>query len=160
MRRTMSLQTLSYGLEDVCWPCLKRHSNEASDSNAKWPTSLVRMSKPLITVITAIAYSLLSYHDLQVLQNKAPKIILDRPLYSSATDALETLKWLNLEQRRFFHRCIYVYKCINGFMEHSMELLTNWDIHNRITTCLDYTVFPEIGESRESANTLWKIGIH
>ena len=47
-------------------------------------------------------------NDLQVLQNKAAKIILDRPLYSSATDALVTLKWLNLEQRRFYHRCIYI----------------------------------------------------
>ena len=31
-------------------------------------------------------------NDLQVLQNKATKIILDRPLYSSAIDALVTLK--------------------------------------------------------------------
>ena len=38
---------------------------------------------------------------LQVLQNKAAKIILDRPLYSSASDALTTLKWLTLEKRRF-----------------------------------------------------------
>ena len=50
-------------------------------------------------------------NDLQVLQNNAAKIILDRPFHSSATNALATLKWLNLEQRRFFHRCIYVYKC-------------------------------------------------
>ena len=46
-------------------------------------------------------------NDIQVLQNKAAKIILDRPLYSSATDTLVTLKWLNLEQRRFYHRCIF-----------------------------------------------------
>ena len=38
---------------------------------------------------------------LQVLQNKAAKIILDRPLYSSATHALATLKWVPLEKRRF-----------------------------------------------------------
>ncbi len=56
-------------------------------------------------------------NDLQVLQNKAAKIILDRPLYSSASDALVALKWLNLEQRRFNHRCIYVYKCINGLFK-------------------------------------------
>ena len=70
---------------------------------------------------------------LQVLQNKAAKIILDRPFYSLATSALATLKWLNLEQRRFYDRCIYVYKCINGLMEHSMKLLTNNDIHNYYT---------------------------
>ena len=69
-------------------------------------------------------------NDLQVLQNKAAKIILHRPLYPSATDALVTLRWLNLEQRRFYHRCIYVYKCINGLMDHSINLLTNRDIHS------------------------------
>ena len=43
-------------------------------------------------------------NDQQVLQNKATKITLNRPLYSSATDAIITLKWLNLEQRIFYHR--------------------------------------------------------
>ena len=51
-------------------------------------------------------------------------------LVPSATDALVTLKWLNLEQRRFNHCCIYIYKCINGLMDHSMNLLANSDIHN------------------------------
>ena len=45
---------------------------------------------------------------LQVLQNKAAKIILDRPLYSSATHALATLKWVPLEKRRFQRRCTSV----------------------------------------------------
>ena len=35
-------------------------------------------------------------NDLQILQNKAAKIILDRPLHSSASNALSTLGWLNL----------------------------------------------------------------
>ena len=69
-------------------------------------------------------------NDPQVLQNKAAKIILNRPLYSSATDAVETLKWLNLEQRRFYHPCTYVYKCINGRVGHSIELLANRNIPN------------------------------
>ena len=34
--------------------------------------------------------------ELQVLQDKAAKIILDRPLQSSATEALSALKWLDL----------------------------------------------------------------
>ena len=41
-------------------------------------------------------------NDIQVLQNKAAKIILDRFFHSSATSALATWKWLNLEQRRFY----------------------------------------------------------
>ena len=36
---------------------------------------------------------------LQVLQNKAAKIILDRPLYSSATHTLATLNWVPSETR-------------------------------------------------------------
>ena len=43
---------------------------------------------------------------LQTLQNKAAKLILDRPPYSSASDALTTLKWVSLEKRRFQRRCV------------------------------------------------------
>jgi len=38
---------------------------------------------------------------LQVLQNKAAKIILDQPLYSSASHAPATLKWIPLEKKGF-----------------------------------------------------------
>ena len=38
---------------------------------------------------------------LQDLLDKAAKIILDRPLYSSATHALATLKWVPLEKKAF-----------------------------------------------------------
>ena len=82
--------------------------------------------------------------DLQVLQNKAVKIILDRPLYSSPTETLVTLKWLNLEQRRFYHRCIYIYKYINGLMDHSMNILTNSDIHNYNTRNKDMLRLPSV----------------
>ena len=57
---------------------------------------------------------------LQVLQNKAAKIILDRPLYSSASHALATLKWITLEKRRFQRRCVHVYKCLNGLINHEL----------------------------------------
>ena len=67
---------------------------------------------------------------LQVLQNKAAKIILDRPLYSSATHALATLKWVPLEKRRFQRRCIYVYKCLNGLVEHDMNFIRQQEQHD------------------------------
>ena len=38
---------------------------------------------------------------LQVLQNKAAKIVLDRPLYSFATQTLATLKWVHLKNGVF-----------------------------------------------------------
>ena len=46
---------------------------------------------------------------LQVLQNKAAKIILDRPLYSSATHALATLKCVPLEKKAFTEK---MYLCV------------------------------------------------
>ena len=62
--------------------------------------------------------------------------------YSSATDAIETLKWLNLEQLRFYHPCTYVYKCINGLMDHPMELTANRDIPNYNTRNRDMLGLP------------------
>ena len=67
---------------------------------------------------------------LQVLQNKAAKIILDRPLYSSATHALATLKWVPLEKRRFQRICIYVYKSLNGLVEHDMNFIRQQEQHD------------------------------
>ena len=43
-------------------------------------------------------------HDLQVLQNKAAKVILDFPNYASSTDALKTLEWPTLFQECLVHR--------------------------------------------------------
>ena len=70
---------------------------------------------------------------LQVLQNKAAKIILDRPLYSSASHALATLKWIPLEKRRFQRRCVHVYKCLNGLVNHELTLVTQQQQHHSNT---------------------------
>lgn len=51
--------------------------------------------------------------NLQLLQNKAAKTIVDRPFHSSATS----------EKRRLFHRCLYVYKWVNEVSAHSIDLL-------------------------------------
>ena len=67
---------------------------------------------------------------LQLIQNKAAKVILDVPFYSSSTDALRTLGWMTLEQRRKFHRCIAVYKHINGLIDLDFNFSLNKDIHN------------------------------
>ena len=83
-------------------------------------------------------------NNLQVLQNKAAKLVLDKPLYSSATDALNQLRWLNLKQRRLFHRCLYVYKCVNGVTSHKLELLRNSDVHRYSTRCKDDLGLPSV----------------
>ena len=69
----------------------------------------------------------------QVLQNKAAKVILNRPLYSSSTEALAVLKWLPLEKRRFQRRCVHVYKCINGLINHDMDVIRQDVLHRHNT---------------------------
>ena len=69
-------------------------------------------------------------NDLQVQQNKAAKIILDKEKYSSATAALETLKWKRLDQRRLLHRCVFIFKCLNQIVDFSLDLKHNTDIHS------------------------------
>ena len=66
---------------------------------------------------------------LRVLQNKVAKIVLDKLLYSSTTDALNQLGWLNLKQHRHFHHCLYVYKCMYGITYHKLELSRKSDVH-------------------------------
>ena len=83
-------------------------------------------------------------NNLQVLQNKAAKLVLDEPLNSSATDALNQLRWLNLKQRRHFHRCLYVDKCVNGITSHKLELSRNSDVHRYSTRCKDHLRLPSV----------------
>lgn len=58
-------------------------------------------------------YNITLMSSLQVLQSRAAKVILNRPLYSSSTEALVVLKWLPLEKRRFQRRCVH---CTNVSM--------------------------------------------
>ena len=68
-------------------------------------------------------------HDLQVLQNKAAKVILDLPNYASSTDALKTLGWPTLSQERLVHRYITTFKYIHRLVDHNFNILRNSDIH-------------------------------
>ena len=47
-------------------------------------------------------------NDLQVQQNKAEKLILDKPKYSSSIEVLEELEWKHLGHRRHLHRCVFL----------------------------------------------------
>ena len=44
---------------------------------------------------------------IQVLQNTAAKLILDRAPHSSSTQALLDLNWMNLSPRRQMQRCFF-----------------------------------------------------
>ena len=73
-------------------------------------------------------------NDLQVLQDKFPKINLNRLLYTSLFDSYWCLSNFKVAQPqnngRFYYGCLYVYKCFNGLMDHTMELPANRDVHN------------------------------
>ena len=67
---------------------------------------------------------------LQTLENEAAKLILDEnPRYSS-TAALNRLKWTTLKTRRHNHRCIFIYKCVNGLVDFDFDLTKNVSIHH------------------------------
>ena len=59
--------------------------------------------------------------DLQILQNTAARIILYRPFYSSASEALNKLSWEPLHRRRADHRRIFTYMCLNNLFAHSFQ---------------------------------------
>ena len=66
---------------------------------------------------------------LQVLENKAAKIILNQhPRYSS-TEALRELKWTTLTTRRHNHRRMFTFGCMNGLIDFDFDLTKNEDIH-------------------------------
>ena len=67
---------------------------------------------------------------LQVLPNKAAKIILDRPIHSSLSDALEELNWIKLDKRRHYHRCLYIYKSVNNLLTTHVTLTNLFDVHD------------------------------
>ena len=96
---------------------------------------------------------------LQVLQNKAAKIILHRLLYSSASHALVTLKWIPLEKRRFQRRCVHtcIYKCLNELITHILTLEhnnINIIITPEIKSILDSPALKGIGENKGLPITL------
>ena len=67
---------------------------------------------------------------LQTLENKAAKLILDEHSRYSATIVLQGLNWTTLKTRRHNHRCIFIYKCVNGLTDFHFDLTKNVSIHN------------------------------
>ena len=57
---------------------------------------------------------------IQILQNKAVNLVLDRTTHSSSTQALLDLNWMNLSTRRLMQRCFYMHNFINDSERNSM----------------------------------------
>ena len=68
--------------------------------------------------------------ELQILHNKAARLILDLHPRSSASDALAKLHWKPLQRRGAEHRAIFVYKSINNLFIHSFNFSFNSGFHN------------------------------
>ena len=66
--------------------------------------------------------------ELQVLQNKTARLILDFPVHFSAAEALKRLGWKPLLRRRKEHHAIFMYKLINNHFCHYIPVTFNGDL--------------------------------
>ena len=72
---------------------------------------------------------------LQVLQNKAARIILSLFYRSSASAALGRINWVTLKIRRKLQRLIFIYKCRNNLSSHRFDLRYHQDFHGYNSRC-------------------------
>ena len=68
--------------------------------------------------------------ELQILHNKAARIILDLPPTASASDALSKLHWKPLDRWRTEHRAIFMFKVVNNLFMHTFHCSFNSNYHN------------------------------
>ena len=69
-------------------------------------------------------------NELQLLQNKAAKIILSLPKFYSSTEALRELYWPTLFKHRLFRRCVFLFKYVNGIIDVKFDTKRISDIHS------------------------------
>jgi len=68
--------------------------------------------------------------ELQILQNKAAKVLLGQPTRSSSTEALRSLDLKSLSVRRFFHRCTVIHKCLIDETDFNFTFIKNQAVHS------------------------------
>ena len=96
---------------------------------------------------------------LQTLENKAANLILDEhPRYSSTT-ALKRLKWTTLKTRRHNHRCIFIYKCVNGLVDFDFDLTKNVSIHNHNTRRSNDLHLPRVNSNKGKQRPTYQASI-
>ena len=71
--------------------------------------------------------------ELQILQNKAAKVLLGHPPRSSSTEALRSLDLKSLSARRFFHRHIEIHKWVIGETGFTFNFIKNQAFHSHNT---------------------------
>ena len=67
---------------------------------------------------------------LQVLQNKAAKVLLNLPSRSSSTEALDRLDLKTLSKRRHFHHCAMMHKYLSGEIDFNFDIRRNSSFHS------------------------------
>ena len=97
---------------------------------------------------------------IQVLQNKAAKLVMDRAMLSSSTQALLDLNWMNLSTRRIMQRCLFTHNFINDCERNSMITRgTDYHSHNTRTNETIRSIRPNTNwgllKSFNSALTDW-----
>ena len=65
----------------------------------------------------------------QVAQNAAAKEYLDKPKYSSASEALKDSNWKTMSDRRRIHRLIFIYKALNNLLDWNFKFSNFTEIH-------------------------------
>ena len=75
---------------------------------------------------------------IQVLQNKAAKLVLNRATLSSSTQALLDLNWMNLSTRRLMQRCFFMHNFITDSERNSM--ITRGSDYQSHNTCSKATI--------------------
>ena len=86
-------------------------------------------------LINGLAFSVGDKHNktlmakVQLLQNKAAKLILNKDKHSSATEAINELNWLVLSERRRQHRLSFVFKCMHGLIDWKFNFTLLREIH-------------------------------
>ena len=71
--------------------------------------------------------------ELQILQNKAAKVMLELPPRSSSTEALKRLDLKPLSTRRFFHHFTSIHKCLIGSTAFDFNFNRNHAVHSHNT---------------------------
>ena len=79
----------------------------------------------------------------QLLQNKAAKLILNKAKHSSATEAINELDWLVLSERRRQHRLSFVFKCMHGLIDWNFNFTHLREIHPYNTRHKDNVSMPK-----------------
>ena len=58
---------------------------------------------------------------LQILQIKAAKLVLDLLKFASSSQALHSLNWNSLKDRRRLHRCAFIFKVFNNLIDFNLK---------------------------------------